>query len=156
MDVLDNLHADHQQAATLFEQLKQTDDPQIAQAYFHQLYEGLTAHSAAEEGLFYPSVRNSDTESLVAAFYQEHLAIRQFLQELKALGSTAPKFVAPEFKAKLSQLQQTVENHVQREENELFPKVRQYISQQQLEQMAAQVESAEAQVQDMITDPHSL
>ncbi|MEM5838699.1 hypothetical protein AAHH59_10270, partial [Pediococcus acidilactici] len=56
------------------------------------------------------------------------------------------------FKEKVRELQNFMLNHLDEEENELFPKVRQCLNDEKLEQLAAQLQETKASLADKIAD----
>jgi hemerythrin-like domain-containing protein len=67
------------------------------------------------------------------------------LEQLKALDTTSS-----EFKAKISGLKDAVQHHVEEEENEIFPKVQECVSEEELKQLATEFQQAQSKLQDEI------
>jgi hemerythrin superfamily protein/ferritin-like metal-binding protein YciE len=118
MSIRDLIRMDHTKVNTLFVEVQGTNDPQKLQEYFGQIYKDLTAHSEAEEQIVYPAVRSyyADTQEL----YDEQAEMKQMLEEIKSMNPSN----IDEFKAKVQQLMSAVLKHVQEEENDMFPKIR--------------------------------
>ncbi len=141
MGIRDIIRMDHAKVNTLFGQINSTDDPQKIQEYFGQIYKDLSAHSEAEEQVVYPAVRSyySQTQEL----YDEQAEMKQMLEQIKSLNPSAPNF-----KDHVKKLMQAVMDHVNQEENDMFPKIRDNFSDEQQQQMATEFKSAKSQLQD--------
>jgi hemerythrin superfamily protein len=74
---------------------------------------------------------------MVAEALEEHQEAKALLEELEELGPDSH-----EFGSKLQELMEGVEHHVQEEEGEMFPKVRERFDEGQLEQLGQELESA--------------
>ena len=97
-------------------------------AVFQQLADNLAAHAAMEEQLFYPAVREKQTEEILLESAEEHLAIKRVLADMLVTDLDAPRF-----DALLSVLKEEVEHHARDdEEGELFPKLRNLMSGEEL------------------------
>ena len=67
-----------------------------------------------------------------------------------AIKSLSPE--SPEFKQKVSELQEFMLNHLDEEENELFPKVRQCLNDETLEKLGDQLKETKATIAKEIVD----
>ena len=141
MGIRDIIRMDHAKVNTLFGEIQNTDDPQKIQEYFGQIYKDLSAHSEAEEQVVYPAVRKyyEETQEL----YDEQAEMKQMLDQIKSISPSSPQF-----KDQVKQLMQAVMDHVNQEENDMFPKLRDNFSDEQQQQMATEFKSAKSQIQD--------
>ena len=141
MSIRDLIRMDHAKVNTLFVEVQGTNDPQKLQEYFGQIYKDLTAHSEAEEQIVYTAVRSyyADTQEL----YDEQAEMKQMLEEIKSMNPSN----IDDFKAKVQQLMSAVLKHVQEEENDMFPKIRDNFSDEQQKQMATQFKEAKSRLQ---------
>lgn len=123
-DAIELLIADHDKAKALFEQYSKLQANASAEEKFEiaKLVCGdLLIHMALEEALFYPPVRKAIKEKdLVKEGEEEHGEAKELI---RALGNIDPG--SPEFDEKMQELSKAVSHHVEEEENEMFPKVRQ-------------------------------
>jgi hemerythrin superfamily protein len=144
MDIRALIRMDHTKVNTLFMEVQGTNDPQKLQEYFGQIYKDLSAHSAAEEQVVYPAIRSyyQDTQEL----YSEQAEMKQMLEHIKSLDASS----IDNFKANIEQLMRAVQAHVQQEENEMFPKLRDNFSHEQQKQMATEFKSVKSQLQDQM------
>jgi hemerythrin superfamily protein len=81
----------------------------------------LVKHAEIEEQVFYPAVRDEleGLEDELDEDLEEHHAAELLLSELDGVSSDAPRF-----DAKVKVLQENVLHHMEEEESDLFPKVR--------------------------------
>lgn len=120
-DALDILRGDHMKVDALFIELKLVREPRQRAELSRNLLTVLQNHMKLEEDLFYPACEKSPKLApLVKHSYEEHDAMEKLL---KRLSSSDPK--SREFDSSLNMLIRTTQRHVQVEENEIFPQVRQ-------------------------------
>lgn len=148
MDGIKSLEKDHDRIRSLFSELDGTADPQELQDSFDKLGNLLTIHAEAEEQVLYPEARNcGGTAELIDKGQQEHDKGDQMVLAIK---STSPN--KSEFKEKVRELQKFMLNHLDEEENDLFPRVRQCISDKKLEQLGTQLQETKTNVADKVVD----
>jgi len=144
MDAFQLLKADHQKVAQLFDQLESASGKAKLQV-FEQIRTELELHTLIEETYFYPALEKpKQTHDLTLEAYEEHDVVKNLLQELS--GSRNPN---DEWEAQAKVLRENVEHHVEEEENELFPKAQQVLSEDEIEElgdrMAAEKERKQGQ-----------
>ena len=144
MRIRDLIRMDHTKVNTLFAELQGTNDPQKIQEYFGQIYKDISAHSAAEEQVVYPAIRSyyEDTQDL----YNDQAELKQMLEQIKSMNPAS----TDDFKGQVQKLMQAVQAHVQQEENEMFPKIRDNFSHEQEKQMATEFKTVKSQLQDQM------
>ena len=143
MDALELLKQDHQKVKGLFEQADETEGkPQ--QDIFEQIKTELETHTRIEETVFYPAMQMyEELKDMVLESLEEHKQIKTLLREMENLASDSEKF-----EPKLQVLMENVEHHAEEEEEgKMFPKIRQIMNKQQLEQLGAELEKAKGQGQ---------
>ncbi len=146
MNVIEMLEADHGRIRSLFSDIEGTNDSQEIQDYFDKIDNILTIHAQAEELVLYPELRNyEDTVELIEQGHQEHTESDQMVLAIK---SKSPN--ESEFKQKVSELQEFILNHLDEEEKDLFPKVRQYLNDEKLEQLATQLKETKSSIVDKV------
>lgn len=124
MDGLDVLIADHNRLRGLFTRFHaahgDNDTPAMGELA-EQIFTELEVHTAMEEQIFYPAVRDLSEElaEVVDEGVQEHHVVDVLIGEARALEPSDAEWVA-----KLSVLMESVEHHAEEEETELFPPVR--------------------------------
>jgi hemerythrin superfamily protein len=149
MDIFELLKADHRKAEEIFAEIESTKSSKKLDQGFQQLYKELSLHSQAEELTFYPSIRNHEgTDELLEEAEEEHTEVKVMLEQMKSLDSSSA-----EFKEKISQLKDAVQHHVQEEENEVFPKVRKMMKEEELNQLVKEFQEVKNKLQDQISVP---
>jgi hemerythrin superfamily protein len=128
------LEQQHRSVATIFEQLRtgRTDPSGL----LTQLANVLAAHMAIEQNLLYPAVRDVDPD-LVDSSYEEHAIVEL---ALKRLLKTDPREMT--FEAKLGVLERLIDDHVDQEEDQLFPSIEKALGEAKLEALGEQLEGA--------------
>ncbi len=98
------------------DQIKQANEQQ-KQQLFSQLQEELNDHMNLEERFFYPKLEeNEDLADLVQDSYADHDDIRQILQQMNEQD-----FNSDEWQANCEALEDTKDDHIDVEEEEIFP-----------------------------------
>ncbi len=148
MDGIEALEKDHDRIRSLFSELEGTADPHELQDCFNKLANILTIHAEAEEQVLYPEARNCEgTTELIDKGHQEHDKGDQMVLAIKSISPNES-----EFKQKVGELQDFMLNHLDEEENDLFPKVRQCMSDRKLEQLGDEIRETKATVAPKVVD----
>ncbi|MBD0265245.1 MAG: hemerythrin domain-containing protein [Tolypothrix sp. Co-bin9] len=144
MSIRQLLLMDHSKVDILFMEIFNANEPEKIQEYFGQLYKDIKAHGTAEEQVVYPAVRPyyEHTQEI----YAQTDEVMEMLDEIKPLN-----FSSPEFKAKIEQLRTAVRTHINQEENDIFPKLRDNFSHEQQKQIATEFKTAKSKLQDQMT-----
>jgi hemerythrin superfamily protein len=124
MDVIDSLTADHNRVRGLISRYKDADEAdksQEASELAEKIIHELEIHMTAEEEVFYESVkeRSGEIKDDVDEGYEEHHVAKVLIDEIGHLESGSDPWVA-----KMTVLIESVEHHIDEEEDELFPSVR--------------------------------
>ena len=123
MDAISMLKDDHKTVEQLFKRFEKAGDRAHVEKgdIVDRIIETLSMHAAIEEQLFYPSARTTvaDTEDIVLESLEEHHIVKWVLSELDSMSPEDERF-----DAKVTVLIENVRHHVQEEEQELFPMVR--------------------------------
>jgi hemerythrin-like domain-containing protein len=128
MDAFELLKTDHEKVAQLFDQLEAASGNAKLNV-FKQIRTELELHTHIEETIFYPALEKPEaTHDLTLEAYEEHAVVKNLLSELDK-ARTADD----EWEAKAKVLRENVEHHVEEEENELFDKASDALSDQELE-----------------------
>lgn len=140
MDAFELLKKDHEKVSGIFEKLDATTERGVKtrEELFIQLKQELDVHTRIEEEILYPVLKEAkETEDITLEAYEEHHVVKQLLAELEQLPKDDEKWGA-----KLTVLKENVEHHVKEEEGEMFKDARKVLSQEQIEQIGAQLEAA--------------
>jgi len=143
MSIRDLLLMDHTKADILFGEILGSNDPEKIQEYFGQIYKDIKVHGTAEEEIVYPAVRPyyDHTQEI----YDQTDEVMQMLEEMKPLNPASSQF-----KAKVEQLRTAVRTHINQEEKDVFPKLRDNFSAEQQKQMATEFKTIKSKLQDEI------
>lgn len=148
MDAITLLKNDHQAVAKLFKEFDNLGDRATTskQELVKTITEELTAHAYIEETIVYPFAREQvpDVEDDVKEGIEEHHVLKVTLVELAAMSPDAE-----DYDAKVTVLKEVVEHHVEEEEDDWFPKVRDAIGRNDLAEVGERMEAAKADAPSM-------
>lgn len=141
-DLIMFLTDQHRQVEQLFSQLESIEGStgDQAQQLSEQVVMSLVQHSVAEEIYLYPTARENlrDGNQIADREVREHQEVEETLQQLESLTPDDSQFWPT-----VRQVIGSVAGHVQEEENELFPKLRDACSEEALRDLGQKVEQAE-------------
>ena len=137
-DAIVILKDDHKQIRRLFKQFQSAGDDDTARKgrLVKEIIELLTVHTYLENEVMYPEVRKllPDLEDDVLESYEEHHVADVLCAELYGMEPDAERF-----DAKTTVLIENVTHHVEEEEQEWFPKVREGLGRKQLQELGARM-----------------
>jgi hemerythrin superfamily protein len=107
------LEHDHREVEQLFLQDKGASDRSIAE----RICEELTIHTRVEEEIVYPRLRDLDP-GMADEAEQEHEEAAQLIEQIRRTDDSIALI------ARMTELEQVVDHHVQEEEQEVFPRMR--------------------------------
>jgi len=142
------LKKDHRVVSGLFWTLQQTTIPSLRKSIFNQIKQQLEMHAQVEEEFFYPAVRNLYTtvaENQVDEANREHQKIKNLLREIAAADPVSYVFMS-----KVNELKEVVEDHVQEEENEMFPLAQNNMSNHELDYIGRRIHERKSQLKERI------
>lgn len=145
MNAFKLLKEDHQKVSGIFQQLEPTTEraEKTRTELFAKLNEELTIHAKVEESVFYPSIKQAaETREIVLEGFEEHHVIKMLLKELESMPVDTEQWTA-----KLKVLKENVEHHVEEEEQEMFQKARDVLSEEDIERLGTQMEEMKQQLQ---------
>jgi hemerythrin superfamily protein len=116
-DVVDLITQDHRELQRMFEELK--SDPSKRKALAPVMSTLLFAHSRAEEAEVYPAARAAGGEEDVEHSQEEHLVADQLAERLTGLDPESD-----EFGEVLDELVEAVTHHLEEEEQDVLPHMR--------------------------------
>ncbi|MCZ4538458.1 hemerythrin domain-containing protein [Gordonia terrae] len=101
-----------------------------------KIIEALTVHTYIENEVMYPEIRKRvpDLEDDILESYEEHHVADVLVVELAALSPDNERF-----DAKTTVLIENVEHHIEEEEDEWFPKVREALSRKELREIGEEM-----------------
>src|SRR3954463_11952090 len=131
MDAISLLKDDHKNVERLFKRFESAGDRAHVQKreIVDRIIEELAAHAAIEEQVFYPVARATvpATEDIALESLEEHHIVKWVLSELETMSPEDERF-----DAKVTVLMENVRHHVEEEEDEYFPKVREELGRKSL------------------------
>jgi hemerythrin superfamily protein len=137
-DAIVILKNDHKEIRSLFKQFQEAGENATATKgkLVGKMIELLTVHTYIENEKMYPAVREllPDLEDDVLESYEEHHVADVLCMELTALKPDAERF-----DAKTTVLIENVTHHIEEEEQEWFPKVREGLTRKQLQEIGAEM-----------------
>ena len=145
MNAFQLLKQDHQTVSGIFQQLEPTTEraEKTRTELFAKLQEELDIHAKIEESVFYPAIKQAaETREIVLEGFEEHHVVKMLLKELEAMPVDTE-----EWAAKLKVLQENVEHHVEEEEQEMFQKARQVLSEEEINTLGARMEEMKQRLQ---------
>ena len=123
MDAITLLKQDHKAMRSLFRQFEKAGDnaAKTKRDVVDRIIKELSIHAAIEEQLFYPAVRAAvpDVEENVLESLEEHHVVKWTMSELEDMEPSHERF-----DAKVTVLLESVRHHMEEEETDFFPKVR--------------------------------
>ncbi|HEX3860652.1 MAG TPA: hemerythrin domain-containing protein [Stellaceae bacterium] len=122
MSIYDELKSDHKQVSDMLGRLDEMSSRAIVakKRLFEEMKTALTAHSRAEEKVFYDALKSAkDAHDIILEGYEEHHVLDVLLEEMIAIDPHDEKWAA-----KLSVLTENVKHHVEEEEGDIFKKAR--------------------------------
>jgi hemerythrin superfamily protein len=137
-DAIVLLKNDHKDIKRLFKQFQSAgeDDTKRKGAIVREVIEALTVHTYIENEGMYPEVRKllPDLDDDILESYEEHHVADVLCAELYAMKPDEERF-----DAKTTVLIETVTHHIDEEEQEWFPKVREGLGRKQLQDIGARM-----------------
>jgi len=136
-DAIVLLKEDHQEVRKQFRAFRKPDQtPVEKQGIVDTILELLTVHTYIENEVMYPRVRElvPDLEDDVLESYEEHHVADVLCVELAMMDATDERF-----DAKTTVLIENVEHHMEEEEQDWFPKVREALGRKQLQEIGEEL-----------------
>jgi hemerythrin-like domain-containing protein len=130
------LKADHREAEKLLKQLSDSEEGSERQKMVDELTMKLTAHMEMEETLIYPTVGESVGQEDEEEAEIEHRLAREGLDKLNSMVEM------PGFGAAVEMLKGGIMHHVEEEENELLPELKDAISREEWAAMGDAIAAA--------------
>jgi len=137
-----HLAAEHGEVSVLMKRVAgSSDGSDVREELFPEIRKNLLAHAKAEEQEFYEPLRNrSATRDLIRKSLDQHRKIEEYVEKLSS-GNKATQTWLETFE----RMMRAVEQHVDLEENQLFPAAKELLSTNEAQEMEEQYEEAEEQ-----------
>ena len=154
-DAIVLLKADHKDILKTFKDFEKAGENAHATKgkLVDRMIELLTVHTYIENEVMYPRVREllPDLEDDVLESYEEHHVADVLCMELAAMSSDDERFVA-----KTTVLIENVTHHMEEEEKEWFPKVREALGRKQLQDLGARMAELKKSAPRKPTQPKAM
>ena len=149
-DVIELLEHDHREVEQMFAEFELARDANDKEALRDKIIIELVRHSEAEEQAVYPAIRKAidNGDRIVEREIDEHSKAERIMKELDRMKSDDPQFGVL-----MQQLMAAIKQHVQEEENEVFPQFRAKVDPQELQKLGETVERLKKVVP---THPHPM
>lgn len=130
------LTAEHDLALAIFDKLLATDETQTfkRKMLLMKLTHALDKHSHQEEMVVYPALREANEATDADHLEGEHGYIKTFIYELNEMGPDSPTWLE-----KVREFRDLVSRHAHMEEEEIFPRFKQEMDEQQNARMTSLV-----------------
>jgi hemerythrin superfamily protein len=122
------LAAEHDMALAIFDKMLATDETQTFKRnmLLMKLTHALDKHAHQEEMVVYPALREANEAADADHLESEHGYIKTFIYELNKMGADAPNWLE-----KVREFRQLVSEHAHMEEEQVFPRFKQSMSEEQ-------------------------
>jgi hemerythrin superfamily protein len=133
-DWADVLTAEHQAALAIFDKIEATDDDQTTTRshLLMKLKYALTKHAHQEESVIYPALREANSAHDADALNAEHGYVKTYLYELETMPNDSAEWLA-----RVRDFRSMIQEHMRMEEDEVFPKFRNSLSEEQNAKLTA-------------------
>jgi hemerythrin superfamily protein len=154
-DAIVLLKEDHKEIRRLFREFQHAAGDATARKgkLVDQIIEALTVHTYIENEVMYPRVREllPDLEDDVLESYEEHHVADLLVVELAGMKPTGERF-----DAKTTVLIESVTHHIEEEEKDWFPKVREGLGRKALQEIGAEMVEARKKAPKRPSQPSAL
>jgi hemerythrin superfamily protein len=153
-DAIVMLKEDHKEVRALFREFQKSSTTQARKGKLvQQIIELLTVHTFVENEVMYPRVRAllPDLESDILESYEEHHVADLLVMELLPMSPQDERF-----EAKTTVLIESVTHHIEEEEQDWFPKVREGLSRTQLRDLGVEIAEAKERAPRRPEQPSAL
>lgn len=139
MDIISLLRDEHRQVMDLFAKFEGLQEESAKLAVAQELVQQLMVHEEAEEDAVYDKVRgNLEQPALIDTALQEQSVLKGRLRDLASQPSPGL------LDSRISAIKALVRQHVETEENQIFPQMEQRVDARMREQLASDFKSAKA------------
>jgi hemerythrin-like domain-containing protein len=144
-DPLALLESDHRRFEDLLKQGEETTERAVnaRTTLLEALTAALNVHELIEEKVLYPALKpHSEARDIVLEGFEEHHVADVIVKELHDLAKDNERWGA-----KFKVLQESLEHHIEEEENVMFPAARRVLSAEELQQLGARMRTLKAEAE---------
>ncbi len=145
MDAIQLLRRDHRTVEKLFKEFERTGPKAklTKTRLVKKMIKELSLHAQVEEQIFYPAVQEAAGEDdLVLKAMEEHDLVKVLLEQLDKMTPEEDRF-----QAKVYVLIESIRDHVDEEEKEIFPKLKEALKPAQLRNLGTRLEEGKKAIQ---------
>ena len=139
-DAIALLKKDHAKVRGLLGQLDKAREAKRRDDLLDKIVREVEVHTAIEEEIFYPAYeeasRKKEDRKLYFEAQAEHGAVKTLMPQLQATDRGSDEFAG---KAKV--LKDLIEHHAEEEEKEMFPRARELLSKEELQELGGRIEA---------------
>jgi hemerythrin-like domain-containing protein len=154
-DAIVVLKDDHKRVKALFREFEAAHDGPASRkaSLVRQILSELTVHTYLENEVMYPEIRRllPDLDEDILESYEEHHVADVLCLELSTMDPEDEHF-----DAKVSGLIESVSHHIDEEEQEWFPKVRENLGRNQLREIGARMQELRPNAPTKPSEPKAL
>jgi hemerythrin superfamily protein len=138
--ILRHLAAEHGEVSTMMKSIANASPTsKTRDELFPELKKNLLAHAKAEEKVFYPALRrHSELEPMVERSLAQHRQVEEMLQQLSSGDKSSATWTNA-----FERMMHAVEQHVELEEEHIFPKAKDLTDGSERDQILSRFEQAE-------------
>lgn len=136
-NVIDILKQEHEMVLSQLSELSSKGTSNREQKY-NSLKENLMPHMIGEEQAVYPKLMESGMQEIALESIEEHNAVKSLLSQLDSASMSEEDV----WVAKITVIQENVKHHISEEEEEIFPKMQQKMSSDELSSLGSSYEEA--------------
>ena len=127
-DWVEALTTEHEMALAIFDKIEATADDQtmMRSHLLTKLKYALTKHALEEESVVYPALRQANLTEEADELNSEHGYVKTYLYELETMPNDSPEWLA-----RVRDFRAMIEAHMREEENDIFPRFRSRLSDEQ-------------------------
>jgi hemerythrin superfamily protein len=132
----DALTAEHEAVLALFDKLEATEDGQtwMRAHILTKIGNALGKHAIEEENAVYPALREANDAHDADALNAEHGYVKTYLYELNNMPKSSPEWIE-----RVRAFRELLEEHMRMEEEEVFPRLRAQLGEEQNAKLSADV-----------------
>lgn len=138
MEAIQLLKHQHGEVEKLFKEIEacEDDEREEIRRLFVELADNLAAHAEIEEQFFYPAVKMKQTEDIVQHSVEEHFQMKQLLARMLDMEPGEGEFLQL-----CAELKETVMDHVEEEQDEMFPMVKKLFTRDELVSLGGEMQA---------------
>jgi hemerythrin superfamily protein len=138
-DVVDDIIADHREVEEVFQQIEQSDDTARRRELVEHVITELVRHSVGEEQYVYPTARRvlDDGDKVADHELEEHAEAEKVMKQIEKADADDQQF-----DELVDKLMKDIRHHIEDEEGDLLPKLRQACSEDDLRELGEKFENA--------------